>query len=196
MFSSAECLLQHCPQVWPEQVGYQWLVHVLFSLSTPMLCCPFQDSRMCPAAEIGIGRLRTAMVLIWVHLYCNVLGSWVCPPPLPEAETGTDRLWTAVVLYLSTPVPCCMFQAAEYVLLHFLSEQLWCYISVHLCHSVSSKACSWNRSIQAVNSGSIYLSAPVLCCFQHCLRLKQKQTGYEQLWCYIWTHLCHAVCFN
>ena len=44
----------------------------------------------------------------------------MCPPALPAAETGTGRLLTTVVLYLSTPVPCCVFQAAECVLQHCL----------------------------------------------------------------------------
>ena len=46
--------------------------------------------------------------------------SRVCPPALPAAATGTGRLHSAIVLYLSTPVPCCVFQAAECVLQHCL----------------------------------------------------------------------------
>ena len=49
-----------------------------------------------------------------------VSGGRIYPPALPAAETGTGRLLTTVVLYLSTPVPCCVFQAAECVLLHCL----------------------------------------------------------------------------
>ena len=193
VFSSAECLLQHCPQVWPEQVLYKWLVHVLFSLSTPTLCCPFQDSRMCPAAETGIGRLQTAMVLIWVDLYCAVLGSWVCPLPLPEAETGTDRLWTAVVLYLSTPVQCCMFQAAEYVLLHFLQlKHEKGRLCQNSCGVISQYTCAMLFPAKpAVETGAARpWTAVVFICIVLCPPvLPAAETGTDRLWTAVMLYL-------
>ena len=161
--------------------------YIAQTIHCTVLCCLFQDSRICPAAEIGTSRLRTAMVLIWVHLYCAVLGSWVCPPPLPEAETGTDRLWTAVVLYLSTPVPCCFQQS-----LRLKPEQPGVnsgsvYLSTPVLCCVSSTACGWNRNRQAMNCcGAISEHTCAVLCVsggRMCpAALPAAETGTGRLW--------------
>ena len=79
------------------------------NLSTPVLCC-FRQLSVSSTSAWGWNRNRQAMnscgvISQYTCAMLHVSGSGVCPPAFPVR--------TAVVLYLSTPVPLCFQQSLQ-----------------------------------------------------------------------------------